>query len=426
VRRHPRITGKPIWLSLSLIVLLAAIAGTGFIFGVKGAANTAGTATVATPPHSVSVSTANSAPPASPTSGLSSAIALSAGYWHTCALLADGGVKCWGDNQYGELGDGNLTWSGTPVSVNGIKNATTISVGQYHTCALLADRSVKCWGANHFGQLGDGTTTDRTTPVSVGGVSDAIAVSAGWANSCALLAGGSVKCWGDDEAGQLGDGTTTQPWAGPRTPTTVSGISDATAISAGSFDTCALLADGSVKCWGANAHGELGDGTTTERTTPVSVSGITRAVVISSGGDHTCALLSDGGAECWGDNYNGQLGDGTSFDTHTTPVSVNGLSGALAISAGGAHTCALLADGRMKCWGWNLYGQLGDGLTPNGSSTPVAVRGITGAIAIAAGNQHACAVLSDGSVKCWGDNGVGQLGDGTEKESDTPVSVSGF
>ena len=198
-------------------------------------------------------------------------------------------------------------------STGGNLTATAISTGPWHTCALLADNTVKCWGRNR-GMLGDGTTVDyRTTPISVSGISTATAISLGpgfgVSTNCALLADNTVKCWG---------------WLGQQlstTPVSVSGISTATAISAGTHHSCALLADNTVKCLGTNASGQLGDGTTTSRTTPVSVSGISTATAISIGVDHSCALLADNTVKCWGENSEGELGDGTTTN-RSTPVTV--------------------------------------------------------------------------------------------------------
>ena len=202
----------------------------------------------------------------------------------------------------------------------------------------------------------------------------------------------------------------------------VSGISTATAITAGFGHTCAVLADGTVRCWGGNLHGNLGDGTQITRLTPVAVSGISTATAVSAGGNHTCAVLADGTARCWGGNWSGQLGDGTTTNRHT-PVPVSGISTATAVSAGGGHTCAVLADGTARCWGWNGRGRLGDGTQIN-RHTPVPVSGISTATAITAGWQHTCTLLADGTAHCWGSNNSGQLGDGTVTEHHSPVAVS--
>ncbi len=296
-----------------------------------------------------------------------------------------------------------------------------ISGGGQHTCALLSDGTAKCWGWNGYGQLGDGTTVEHHTPVAVSGLTDAIAISAGTSHTCALLNDGTAKCWGWNGYGQLGDGTNVER----HTPVTVLGLGNVIAVDAAGGRTCALIGDGTVRCWGENSDGQLGDGTSISRTNPVTVSGLSNAVGIGGGENHTCALLSDGTAECWGYNELGQLGDGTTTN-RLTPVVVSGLSNATAIAVGRsyAHTCALLSDGTAKCWGFNFYGQLGDG-TKTSSSTPVAVSGLGNATALFPGWEHTCALLSDGTVECWG-GGYGSNPAAISGLSDAVATAAGW
>ena len=294
-------------------------------------------------------------------SGLLGAIAVDASGAHDCVVVPGGGVKCWGWNEFGQLGDGTYEDSDTPVAVSGLSGVTEVSAGFYQTCALLSSGDVRCWGANAFGQLGDGTTDNSNTPVPVNGLSgEATAISTGYTHTCALLSGGTVECWGSNHFGELGDGTTSSVLEATPEPQEVVGVDNAVAVSAGEEFTCALLSTGTIKCWGWDGYGQLGNGSFGTGTPfPTSVLGITHAVAVSAGRAHVCALISDGTAECWGLNHSGELGNGTyAYETSNTPVAVSGLTGVTEISAGwGEHTCALLGGGAIECWG-NNYGPI--------------------------------------------------------------------
>jgi alpha-tubulin suppressor-like RCC1 family protein len=389
---------------------------------------------------------------------------LAVGGDHVC-VLRGGKVECWGSNNSGDLGigvsSGPQSCNGTacspaPVAVTGLSaSVESVAAGDGQTCALLAGGTVACWGANDIGQLGDGSTSGpemcqsqfscSTTPSVVSGVSGATAVATNGEEACAVVSGGAVKCWGSNGFGALGNGTTATDLGGSSVPTMVSGLTRATAVAIGYDYACALLRDGTIECWGTNDAGQLGNGSTTNATTPVPVSGITGATAIATGWYNTCALMADGTVACWGANGDGELGFAIASSPQTctsnndacatTPVKVPNLSGVTAIAAGMADACAVLSDGTVRCWGLNWSGELGNGTTTN-SSTPVVVSGLSGASAIAMGNQSTCALVSSGGVVCWGDNSLGQLATaptGPQKCistgascSSTPVNVSGL
>jgi len=300
-------------------------------------------------------------------------LAVAAGYSHTCALTGAGGVKCWGRNSGGELGREGAD-SPTPVDVTGLTSgAIAVSTGVDHTCALTAAGAVKCWGWNNNGALGNDTRDNSATPVDVIGLSSGVTV-----------------------------------------------------VSAGGTQTCALVAGGGVQCWGSNVDGELGDGGYIDSLSPVDVVGLSSGVRwLSAGTAHTCAVTEAGGVQCWGANDDGQLGEG-SKESSNVPVDVSGLSsGFTAVVAGGSHSCALTEAGGVKCWGYNVYGALGNqGST---SLVPVDVDGLSsGVVSLAAGSDHTCAITSTGGVKCWGRNDFGGVSDSTVTAIFTPVDVQGL
>jgi alpha-tubulin suppressor-like RCC1 family protein len=354
--------------------------------------------------------------------------AIAAGGSHTCAHLDDGSVECWGKNTSGQLGANTPTDHVAPVEVAPLRNQVeTIAAGGMHTCALLKTGGVQCWGKNDLGQLGDGTYASRSTPSDVLGLtSGATQISTGLNHSCALLEGGTVQCWGANSRGQLGNGSITSPLV----PTNVDGLtSDVTAIRAGGEHTCAILKDGGARCWGYNVFGQLGDGSTVNRLSPVPVLGLATEVAdITIGRQHSCARMVDGTVWCWGLARQGQLG-GAAVANSTTPMPVIGLSAkASEISAGSDHTCARLENGQVECWGRNGSGQLGNASTSN-RLTPTLRSGLpreVNRIAIHPLGEHQCALLETNGIKCWGDNSYGQLGDGTTSLTLSPVDVTGL
>lgn len=422
-------------------------------------------------------STADSHVPV-PVNGLNAGVTtISAGLYHTCAI-ASGGVQCWGWNGNGQLGNNTTVATGTglPATVSGLgpgSGATALGAGGSHTCAI-AGGAMKCWGGNGFGQLGNGTLTDDHVPVAVSGLASGVtAVSSGIAHSCAL-AGGQVRCWGNNVDGEMGlgdgifvlapaavvgmasgvtalaqgssaygktcalNGTSAKCWGnnswsflGPAnaaipassTPVAMGNLGATSMLSISSFHAC-YLSSGAVKCWGNNANGQLGDGTTNSNANPVTAIA-SGATAVSVGYAFSCALVG-GGVQCWGANVQGQLGDGTVVERHS-PVAVTNLGGtAIAISLGSVHGCALIAGGSVKCWGYNADGELGNNTANNNPNpTPVSVQGLSGATALSAGGYHSC-VIAGGALQCWGWNGFGQIGNNSTNAALAPTAVTGM
>jgi alpha-tubulin suppressor-like RCC1 family protein len=385
---------------------------------------------------------------------------------HTCAVLDGGSVRCWGFGGGGRLGYGNQSSIGddeTPGSVGPVdlgagRKAEAIGAGAFHTCARLDDSSVRCWGFGGEGRLGYGnerSVGDDETPGSVGPVdlgAGAAAISAGGGHTCAVLDGGDVRCWGFGNDGRLGYGNGNDI-GDNETPASVGPVDlgagrTATAISAGQNHTCALLNGGDVRCWGFGGQGRLGyasestigNDETPGAVGPVDLGAGRTAKAISAGDAHTCALLDGGDVRCWGFGGNGRLGYGNERvigDDETPgavgPVDLGAGRTAKAISAGDAHTCALLDDNSVRCWGFGKQGRLGyantndigDDETP-GSAGPVDLGPGRTAVATSAGGRHTCARLDDGSVRCWGTGFTGRLGYCNEKDigdDETPGSA---
>ena len=330
--------------------------------------------------------------------------AVAAGAWHSCALTTTGGVICWGDNLNGQLGNGKTTIATAPVDVVGLTSGVVaIAAGSFHTCALTDTGGVKCWGSNHYGQLGDGGTTDRTTPVDVIGLTGGVrAITAGSGHSCAVIDDDTAKCWGANWLGQLGKGnTSSQP---SPVPTTVTGLNPGVSmISAGGNTTCAVVSGG-AQCWGNGRDGQLGNGASLiYKTTPVAVSNLTEDLAtIAVGYTHVCAVTATGRTWCWGLNSAGELGDGTTVESNipvavtalgTETISVAVSNSAYAINSISEHSCAVLVGGQIRCWGVGNAGRLGVGTTDN-SATPLALT--SPLAAVASGTWTAVSGLSPG------------------------------
>ena len=393
------------------------------------------------------------------------AVALALGDKHSCALTAQGGLKCWGDNSSGQLGDGTTSSRRIPVdAVAPSQNFVAITAGREHTCALTDIGGVRCWGRNSLGQLGNGMSSGpqlcfdpgglgedyacSRTAVDVTGLASGVrSISAGADHTCAVLADDGVKCWGLAMNRAVSELCTRFEYPCSTVPLNVGTFSEGVAkIEVGFSHTCILTTPGAVKCWGANSDGQLGDGTTTDIDTPVEVNGLTdRVTALALGETHTCVLTVGGAVECWGGNAAGQVGTPLTECAPLpacrimAPVVVTGLSsGVLAITADVRHNCVLTENGGAKCWGESGFGVLGAGGQEQCyggpcSSTPLDVTGLSSdAVQLAAGRLHNCVIVDEGSAQCWGFNFYEQLGVKTPNEetqcfcSQAPVSVFGF
>ena len=327
--------------------------------------------------------------------------AIAAGIAHTCAITPEGGVRCWGNNNFGQLGDGTNTGSNVPVNVLGISGGTTIVAGGNHTC-VLSGSDVWCWGQNSQGQLGDGTTTNRNIPVKV--LSNAADITAGLDYTCAIMVYGQVMCWGNNDQGQLANGTKTDS-AIPTLAALITGISN---VDAGQNKSCGLTGSGLLRCLNGGNAQDLGLIPSDSGQSPES----SLDVAVNRFGPIVLALNGDGVPITF------QAGK---FNT------INNVNNAIDVDSGLGHMCALQKDGTVKCWGSNYYGQLGRN-SQTGSSNPQSVLNVSAAWQLAVGKYHACVLITSSTpgtddIQCWGFNKDGQLGNGSYENSLIPVFV---
>jgi alpha-tubulin suppressor-like RCC1 family protein len=361
---------------------------------------------------------------------LSGVVAVSVGVGHTCAVLDEGSLVCWGSNSEGELGQalpGGASSVPYPIAVPLTGTAHGVACGWDFTCAIVgAERRVECWGWNDEGQLGDGSTDNHSTPAPVPGITNARLIDAGNATTCVVgdLGGetDAVICWGDNGTGQVGSGSTE---FSVLLPEVVAGFSGIGRVSVGGNHAC-VIDGGQLLCWGSDICGELGLSDGGARNTPtMAVPGLGTVTAVTANGDSTCAI-SDGRVFCWGNNEQKQTGQLTGA-IHPTPELLDlpmGSPVGLVDGVGGTHACARLMDGQVSCWGGeaNLLGA-GPMDLPGGRAMPIGVTGLTNAAQVSLGSRHSCARRADGSVVCWGFGSTGQLGTGAIGDSFTPVTV---
>ena len=353
----------------------------------------------------------------------------------TCARKPDGTVRCWGDDTSGQLGAGLSFDGGTrppatsPQPVVGVSDARRIAAGARHACIVRTSGQASCWGDGVNGQLGNAQSNARSAvPVTVVGLGDATRIAAGGNFTCAVRRGGDVACWGGNTSGQLGTGNRDER----NSPTAVASLNTAADISAGEAHACAVTTSGAVFCWGDNLNGQLGNGRVEPagQSRPVSVPGLSDIVQVSAAARSTCALERGGAVSCWGANESGQLGTGApNQNPNPSPALVPGISDAVSIWAGDDHACAARRTGAVVCWGASGKGQIGAGPTVDGAALvalPLPVAGIGNAIAVSTGGAHSCAPLESGAIFCWGENDRGQLGDRSQQNAFSPVAVRGY
>jgi alpha-tubulin suppressor-like RCC1 family protein len=335
---------------------------------------------------------------------------IAGGAAHTCALTPTGGVKCWGANEHGELGNNSTTDSPVAVDVVGLGSGIiSVTAGQNFSCALTTARTVKCWGKGDYGQMGNNQNGDEHTPVDVQNLSDVSSIASGCKHMCATTNSGNAMCWGWNDQGQLGNGTTTNA----SLPVQVIGITtNASFISAGFHSSCTATATGAL-CWGDDSQGELGDGLQVAKSQPVSVTVLPFAPVIMVSGAYQGFAYTSTGPQlvAWGANA-------------TTGAVSSPIQNA---SAGDGYTC-VLQNGGVLCWGSNNLGQLGNGATSTTATTTAAAPvGLGSGVAyLGAGFDHGCVIMASGGAKCWGNNANGELGNGSTTSTSAPVDVIGF
>lgn len=350
-------------------------------------------------------------------------IGASAGNGSTCGLTTAGVLKCWGYNLKANLGNNTYTDIETPTVIDSGILYQQVAVGQDHICGVTTTSLIKCWGTNEYGQLGDSAVAYLKTPTVIDSSVTYTQVSSGASQTCGI-SGSGLKCWGENTKGQLGDNS----FSKQNSPTLVAGsANDYSKISTGGTHTCGISNTGQLRCWGNAANGRLGTGAaSTDIGLPTAIDGGAVYSQVSTGQDHACAITTSGDVKCWGLNGYYQLAN--PYAELPTPSAITeGTPGTYSsISAGGSHTCAIRTDQKIKCWGNNSSGQLGDGTSVTPATSPnylVSVDSAVNYLQVSAGGSHSCAVTTGGILKCWGLNDKGQIGDGTVTSRNSPTVI---
>ncbi|MBC7754554.1 MAG: hypothetical protein H7Z71_09975 [Moraxellaceae bacterium] len=351
-------------------------------------------------------------------------LSISSGVTHSCGIdasLSSGTLKCWGSNLYGQLGEGSQIDRRVPSVVDASSVYLQVSVGTQHTCAITSLNKLKCWGLNNFGQLGLGNSIDSSIPLIVDAGTNYLSVSVGGNTSCAITASSQLKCWGYNGYGSIGDNTTTNR----NVPTDVNAGTLYKFISMGAVNACAITSVDALNCWGNNQYGQLGDGTTINKMAPIVIDSgvlyqkVSTSLIVSF---FTCGLTTAGKLKCWGANQQGQLGDGT-ITTHSVPTAINIAKNYVDISVGYVHACAIEdLTAELNCWGNNDYGQLGD-FTATTRLSAVLSDSSKPYSSISIGYNYTCGRTNKNLLRCWGRNDYGQVGDGSIQDVPYPKSI---
>lgn len=353
--------------------------------------------------------------------GRSQTVRVVAGEFYSCALDGSGKAFCWGRNEFGEVGDGTTAQRVSPAAVEGGLSFVALADGDHHVCGLDAAGRAYCWGQNTFGQLGNGNTIDQPNPVAVEGGRRFVKLVAGGRHTCGLDPLGALHCWGNNHFGALGDGTEVNRTS----PTAAASNLIFDDLAAGIQFTCGIESSSSrVLCWGNNNHGQLGNGSRSSFRDPREVVGGRTFSVLVADEHRVCGLDPEGNAFCWGSNSNGSGGNPAVTDTRVLSPTASALGHVFKqIDPGESHTCAITKEGDTVCWGRGDNGQLGNGNTTVINYDPILVAGDYSFTQVSAGGAHTCGRTDANGVACWGFNFYGQLGDGTNSDRLVPILI---